>query len=176
MIRLRFSGAHTLPDGGKIDAKELENILIDPFMETMIARAELCSSNSLSSITPSDWIELDSAEDLLLDIGKRQEEDPQAVRSWDFVPLLDALDSDSLPKLKIVASRGDTSWIEMILPQSVVRGSDIEKATSNFVAVPLSMQIEVGNGSWDASLIKRRDIPQQEKDLVQIGFVVLLYT
>ena len=173
MIRLRFSGPNSSEEGESIGTRELENILIDPFTETKIAKADLCSS--LSSIAPSDWIELDSAEDLLLDIGKRQENDPPVVISWDFAHLLDAVDSDSLPKLTIVASRGDTSWVEMILPNPVVMGSDGEKPPGNYFVVPLSMQIEVGNGSWEASLIKRRDIPEQEQDLVRLDFVVLLH-
>jgi dynactin-4 len=175
MIRLRFSCPDSSEGEENIDTKELENILIDPFMETTIAKADLCSSDSLSSMEPSDWIELDSAEDLLLDIGKRQEDDPQLVRSWDFAPLLDALDSDSLPKLTIVASRRDTSWVEMILPNPMVMGSDGDEPPSNYFAVPLSMQIEVGNGSWEASLIKRCDVPEREQDLVRIDLVVLLH-
>ncbi len=173
MIRLRFSGPNSSEE--VVNSKELENILIDPFMETTIAKADLCSSDSLSSIDSSEWIELDSAEDLLLDIGKRQQEDPEVVSSWDFAPLLDTLDSDSLPKLTIVASRGDTSWVELVIPNTVVVGSDGVKAPGNYFAVPLSMQIEVGNGSWEASLIKRRDLPEEEHDLVQLDFVVLLH-
>ncbi|KAK1734603.1 hypothetical protein QTG54_014476 [Skeletonema marinoi] len=175
MIRLRFSGPNSSEEGETIDAKELENILVDPFMETIIAKADLCSSDSLLSIAPCDWIELDSAEDLLLDIGKRQQDDPQVVKSWDFAPLLDALDSNSLPKLTVVASRGDTSWVEVIIPNSAAINSDGEKPPSNCFAVPLSMQIEVGNGSWEASLIKRREVPDGEQDLVQLDIVVLLH-
>ncbi len=173
MIRLRFSGPNSSEE--VLNSKELENILVDPFMETTIAKAEMCSSDSLSSIDPSEWIELDSAEDLLLDIGKRQQDDPEVVRSWDSAPLFDTLDSDSLPKLTTIASRGDTSWVELVLPNTVVVGSDGEKTPSDYFAVPLSMQIEVGNGSWEASLIKRRDVPEEEQDLVQLDFVVLLH-
>ncbi|KAL7443224.1 hypothetical protein ACHAXM_008853 [Skeletonema potamos] len=174
MIRLRFSGPESV-EGENFDTNELENILIDPFTEVTIAKAELCSLDSLSSMDPSDWMELDSAEDLLLDIGKRQDDDPQLVRSWDSAPLLGALDSDSLPKLTIVASRGDTSWVEMILPKPMVMGSDGNKPPSNYFAVPLSMQIEVGNGSWESSLIKRCDVPEHEQDLVRFDFVILLH-
>lgn len=173
MIRLRFSGSSTSNED--LDTKEFENILVDPFTETTIAKADLCSSDSLSSVAPSEWIELDSAEDLILDIGKRQEDDPEVVRSWDFAPLLGALDSDSLPKLTTVACRGDTSWVEVIIPNAIALGSDDDKHPSNHFAVPLSMHIEVGNGSWEASLIKRRDLPEEEQDLVQLDFVVLLH-
>ena len=173
MIRLRFSGPS--PSDEVFDTKELENILVDPFTEATIAKADLCSSDSLSAIAPSEWVELDSAEDLLLDIGKRQEDDPEVVGSWDFAPLLDALDSDSLPNLTIIASRRDTSWVEVIIPNTIALGLDGDKHPSNYFAVPLSMQIEVGNGSWEASLIKRRDLPEEEQDLVQLDFVVLLH-
>lgn len=173
MIRLRFSGPNSSEEA--LNSKELENILVDPFMETTIAKAVLCSSESLSSIDPSKWIELDSAKDLLLDIGKRQEDDPEVVSSWDFAPIFDTLDGDSLPKLTIVASRGDTAWVELVIPSTVVAESDGEKPPSNYFAVPLSMQIEVGNGSWEASLIKRRDLPEEEQDLVHLDFAVLLH-
>ena len=177
MIRLRFSSPSYPDDGVFIDKKELENILIDPFMETAIARAELCSSSSLSSITASDWIELESAEDLLLDIGKQYEEDPQVVKSWEAVPILDALHNNSLPRFNVVASRRDTSWVEMILPDAVATGIDGEEyhTKNNHLAIPLSIQIEVGNGSWEASLIKRKDVSEEsQKDLVDLDLVVLL--
>ena len=175
MIRLRFAGPNVLEERAHIEENELENILIDPFTETTVVKAGLCSLDSLRSISPTDWIELDSAEDLLLDIGKRQDDDPEAVRSWDFASVLDAKETN-YPELKIVASRGDTSWVELTLPHAaMVDGIEDKNPETSYVAVPLSLHIEVGRGSWDGSLIKRLDLPEQEQDIVQIDFVVLLH-
>jgi len=68
--------------------------------------------------------------------------------------------------LKLVASQGDTSWVEFAV--------DFEEEVATNLVVPFSMQIEVGNGSWEASLVKRKELPEQEKDLVKLGLVAVL--
>ncbi|KAL9191306.1 hypothetical protein ACHAXT_001012 [Thalassiosira profunda] len=171
MIRLRISTSSVEgdTDAASIDQSELDNILVDPFAETFV-QAELCPPEFSASLAPSDFFELEPADDPFLDIGKGQVVDPSDVRGWNAVSALDALGGDSTSQLRVVATEGDTAWIELIL----CNASPAKTRDGKLLAVPLALQIEVGNGSWEASLIKRRDISDGEKDLVTLAMVTLL--
>jgi len=180
MIRLRFSGPPD-PGNGSDDAaepspfvhpRELENILVDPFTETSVQGC-LCSSEVTSSLTPTDFFELDPADDPFLDIGKGQVDDPAEVRNWDAKSGLDALGEGSASQMRLVATQGDTAWVELVLCNAA--SEEISSGdTNNYLVVPITLQIEVGNDSWEASLIKRRDLPKEEQDLVTLNLVTLL--
>jgi hypothetical protein len=90
--------------------------------------------------------------------------------------ILGALDIGKASQLRIVSTKGDTAWVELV----VCNAATVDEVSSDTVnanaclAVPLALQIEVGNGSWEASLIKRRDMPAEEKDLVTLYLFALL--
>lgn len=175
MIRLRLSG-WSIPaeekDGAVsplIDSRELQNVLLDPFTE-MFVQGRLCAPTTAASLSPTDFFVLDPADDPFLDIGKGQEDDPSEVRDWDAMSTMGALGDGNTSQLRLVATQGDTAWIELVLCNDAAADED----SSTYLAVPLTMQIEVGNGSWEASLIKRRDLPVGEKDLVALNLVTLL--
>ena len=182
MIRLRLSrpirpggsndeGVETFP---LIHPRELEHILVmdAEFTETHV-KARLSSPEVTSSLAPTDFFVLDPANDPYLDLGKGQEEDPTKVKHWDAASALDAPTKINTSRMHLVATQGDTAWVELILRRATdgKGASDIEH---DLFAVPLTLQIEVGNGSWEASLIKHRDLPEEEKDLVSINLVMLL--
>ena len=170
MIRLRLAGPESNDDECDIvDARELQNILVDPFSETFV-EGKLCPSDTVASITPTDFFVLDPADDPFLDIGKGAVVDPLDVRSWDANAALGALGGDTVSQMRLVATQGDTAWVEMAL----CNDGPAEEDSSAYLAIPLSMQVEVGNGSWEASLIKRRDLPEGEQDLVTLNLVTLL--
>mmetsp|Transcript_2601 Transcript_2601/g.5584 ORF Transcript_2601/g.5584 Transcript_2601/m.5584 type:complete len:554 (-) Transcript_2601:559-2220(-) len=173
MIRLRLSG-WSIPEEEKeeaplIDPRELQNVLVDPFTETFV-HGRLCAPTTAASLSPTDFFVLDPADDPFLDIGKAQEDDPSEVRDWDAMSTIGALGDGNTSQLRVVATHGDTAWVELVLCNAV----SAEEISSSYLAVPLTMQIEVGNGSWEASLIKRRDLPEGEKDLVALNLVTLL--
>jgi hypothetical protein len=142
----------------------------------------------MSSITPTDYFVLDPADDPFLDIGKSHEEDgdPLVVKNWDAMTTLGTIAGDggsgtsSTSKLQLVVTKGDTAWVELILciddatspPPTTINDTN---TNADYLTVPLALQIEIGNGSWEASLIKRRhDIPNEEMDLVTFNLVALL--
>ena len=170
MIRLRFSST-ALTD--TIDDCELQNILIDPFCQTFI-NAQLYSSSAKDSCLCTEWVVLENAEDLFLHIGHNmKDEEPVEVREWNASSALDSFSGRSLPSLRIVAMKNDSAWIEMITT-SCDSTSDPSFRSKSHSAFPIEMQIEVGNGSWEASLIKKRDVSEEEIDLVTLKIVVLL--
>ena len=171
IVRLRLSGP-SLSSGG-IDQKELDNILVDPFSETFI-RGVNCNSAATASLDPTDFFVLEPADDPFLDVGKGKEDDPADVKHWDATSILGGLGNVSKSQLRVVATQGDTAWVELILCNTVDEVSS-DASSEKYLAIPLSLQIEIGNGSWDASLVKRRDgLPEEEKDLVNLGVVALL--
>jgi len=104
-------------------------------------------------------------------MGKEQEEDPIEVLHWEPSTVFDSSDDDTVSTLRILTTRKDTAWVEMIY--SV--GFDLDSVPDdNYLAFSIGLQIEVGNGSWDASLIKKRDLPEDENDIVTLNIVALL--
>jgi len=165
LIRLRFSGVPS--ETPPVDEGELQNILVDPFTETFV-QGVLCNPDATTTLDNTDFIELDAADDPFLDIGKAKEEDPTEVSNWDVTTALDVESNKS--HLRIVAAQGDSAWIELKL-------CNVNQSTEEgkYLAIPFSLQIEVGNGSWEASLIKRRaDLSNDEQDLVTLNLVTLL--
>ena len=77
---------------------------------------------------PTAVATLEAVEDLFLDMNKLKE--PDAVAMF-----------ESTGKTRLVATQADTAWFEVAGGQG---------------AVPLSLQIQVGDGSWESSLIKKQ--------------------
>lgn len=181
IIRLRLSDSSFFGGDRKdeidtlsptISPRELENILLDPFEETFV-QAHLCPPGTTSSLLPTEWLVLDHAEDPFLDIGKGREEDPPAVTKWDASSALGAFSGSNKSMMRIVATQRDKAWIELMLCIDPSDGGK-DDTTNNYLAVPMAMQIEVGNGSWEASLIKCRDLPEEEIDAVTLDLLDLL--
>lgn len=195
MIRLRLASTTTGPSSTisapsvSIDQRELENILVNPFTETFV-QGHLCPTDAMSSIAPTDYFVLDPANDPFLDIGNKSSHeeggDPLVVKNWDAMTTLGTIAGDggsgtsSKSKLLLVATKGDTAWVELILciddatspPPTAINDTN---TNADYLTVPLALQIEIGNGSWEASLIKRRhDTPNEEMDLVTFHLVALL--
>lgn len=199
MIRLRLAASTTTaagpseststPPSVSIDLHELDNILVNPFTEKFV-QGHLCPVDAMLSITPTDYFILDPADDPFLDIGNKssQEEggDPLVVKNWDAMTTLGTIAGDggtsgssSKSKMQLVATKGDTAWVELLLciddASSPPTTTNDTNTNANYLTVPLALQIEVGNGSWEASLIKRQDdIPDEEMDLVTLNLVALL--
>ena len=161
-----------------IDPREFQNILVNPFAETFV-HGHPCPPDATSSITPTDFFVLDPADDPLLDAGKGQRGDPSEVRDWDAKSILGRLDDiGNTSRMRMVATRGDTAWIELVVVFDAAISNDdvppyVANATSH-LAVPLALQIEVGNGSWEAAGISRRSIPSDDEDLVTLDIFALL--
>lgn len=169
MIRLRFSSPVLQGSGenGFIDERELQNVPVDPFSQTFVnARV---GSLSIQSYTPMDWLELENTEDMFLDVRSGQDEDPSEVREWEASSVIGAPGNGKT--FRILATRKDSAWVEMV---TTVESDPDLALTETKLAIPMGLQIEVGNGSWEASLIKRHELPEGEIDIVTLNLVAFL--
>eukprot|EP00429_Kryptoperidinium_foliaceum_P068270 CAMPEP_0176074908 /NCGR_PEP_ID=MMETSP0120_2-20121206/37438_1 /TAXON_ID=160619 /ORGANISM="Kryptoperidinium foliaceum, Strain CCMP 1326" /LENGTH=130 /DNA_ID=CAMNT_0017408609 /DNA_START=217 /DNA_END=606 /DNA_ORIENTATION=+ len=127
----------------------LQDVLVDPFTDQHVT-AELMPA-VVKDLEPTEMCELEPAEDSFLELGKSTFNDvPDLVASWDAGDVLfDSKVSNDGPSssLKLIASKNSTAWFELV----VLEGS---AASGIDNAVPIAMEIEVGKGSWESSLIQ----------------------
>eukprot|EP00980_Cylindrotheca_fusiformis_P028103 scaffold22580_cov210-Cylindrotheca_fusiformis.AAC.10 len=144
----------------------LEKILVDP-LNQQIVNAKLVESVG-SSIQPSEICALEAGEDTFLDFGRSSNEEPIEVAKWDAGEVLaDSKVSEATPStLRVVGSRKSCAWLELVLLET-----SMEAGIYN--AVPLSLQIEVGDGSWESSLIQPELSKDKSKDMVTFDLVVV---
>jgi hypothetical protein len=101
-------------------------------------------------LKPTDLCDLEPAEDSFLELGKSYEEIPQAVSNWNPANVLagkQVAASGPASSLSLIASKSSMAWFELVI---------MEEPTNDgvYCAVPLAMEIEVGNGSWESSLVQ----------------------
>lgn len=112
--------------------------------------AEL-NSLVVKGLEPTELCGLEPAEDSFLELGKTIDEVPEPVASWDAKQALAgsnvATTGGPTASLKFLASKSSNGWFELVV---------LEASTPSGIdrAVPLAMQIEVGNGSWESSLVQ----------------------
>ena len=144
----------------------LQNLLVDPFTDQHV-NAHLIPG-ALMGIEPTKLCPLEPAEDSFLELGKMTDEVPLDVAKWDAGDVL--FDSKVSPDgplatLRLVSSKNSMAWFELV----VLEGSPAKGMDS---AVPLSMDIEVGNGSWDSSLVRPEPKDGGETDMVSFHLVI----
>jgi hypothetical protein len=151
MVRLRF-GPSTLEN-----ARALKQVLIDSLK---VSYADIIlNPKATSTLKPSEFVQLDSVQDSFLELGKSSRSSlPEAVASW-----TPTAPGDS-PSIQLVASYKDTAWLELILTVTDYQQNQV------WTAAPITLQIQVGDGSWESSLIKC--IPSERPDLVTFDIFI----
>jgi len=116
-------------------------------------------------------VTLEPVEDAFLELGKGHGYDPPSVKEWDATCILTEfcrnmedeeetkkkmndqkdIGATTLLQFQLVEQVKDVAWIQCIIvdPNAVVK-----EKSNEFVCTPLSMDIEVGNGSWETSWIQ----------------------
>ena len=148
----------------------MNNILLDPYQRLYvdastidIPKDDICLQNF------TDVAELEPSEDILLDIGKSGEnEDIDEVLSWDASTVLSSMNSS---KISLLSHKKDVAWFELLFVDA--RLSEIDHHQEYAVTMPIGIQIQVGEGSWESSLIKVNR-PNEELDFVQFWTRVVL--
>jgi dynactin-4 len=164
LIRMRFSPSQYDGEAGD-SGKEtvLKHVLLDS-LELVFANISVDFAIA-STIDATEMIELESMEDALLEIGKSQTGViPDAVASWT------PPGEGSASAVRVVATKRDSAWVEFV----VVGGASdsIGAAEVSRQTVPLAMDIQVGEGSWESSLIKPRE-DVKGPDLVRFDVLVV---
>lgn len=148
----------------------LQNVLVDPFTNQHVTAQLMLEV--VEGLTPTEVCELEPAEDSFLELGKSSDEVPEEVSKWEAGDVLvDSTVNKNGPtsSLKLIAVKNSMAWFELVV---------LEGATSKGVdsAVPLAMQIEVGNGSWETSLVQPEstvDGDNSQRDMVTFNLVIV---
>lgn len=171
MIRTRLIGAE------RDDYISLQNVLLDPLLRNRVNARMICGT---STLVLSDMVELEPVEDAFLGMGKGQSHDPKEVEGWDADEVLNVEagqeDSSSVGcSFRTVAVNKDTAWIELLVTEDedTVSPSGSEVHSSDYIATPVTLQIEVGNGSWENSLIKPKEAEDGGDDIVSLRLVLV---
>jgi hypothetical protein len=169
-IRMRLAASdyagEPVWDEPVILSSHLQNLLVDPFTDQHINAQVMLQA--VQSLDPTEICELQPAEDSFLELGKVADEIPEAVAKWDAGEILfnsKVSVNGTAASLRLIASKNSMAWFELV----VLEGNLAQGVNS---AVPLSMDIEVGNGSWDSSLVRPEQIEQAKKDMVSFDLVI----
>jgi hypothetical protein len=145
----------------------LENLLVDPLTQ-QIVNAKL-APDVARNLQATEICQLEPAEDSFLELGKSSNEEPDEVAKWDAGDVLfdSKVGPDSPSSLRLVGQKNSCAWFELVLFETKMdRGVNC--------AVPLALQIEVGDGSWDSSLVQAEPVKDDEtKDMVTFDLVIV---
>ena len=126
----------------------------------------------VGGLDPTDVCQLEPAEDSFLEFGKSVNEVPEVVIKWSAGEALSgskvSKEEGPTSSLRLLASNSSNAWFELITLES----SLVEKGLHS--AIPLAMHNEVGNGSWESSLVlpERNKDGGESKDLVTFDLVI----
>ena len=171
-IRLRFASSKYTGESEWDDKTKttplLENLLVDPLTQQYVD-AKLTPSVT-KNLEATAVCELEPAEDSFLELGKSSNDELlDAVAKWDAGDVL--FDSKVGPEqpasLRLIGQKNSFAWFELVLLET-----KMEKGLN--CAVPLALQIEVGDGSWESSLVQAEPVAGGEgKDVVTFDLVVI---
>ena len=148
-VQLRFAASDYQGEYGwdKSDKREsaMKQLVVDELMQTYL-NVDL-KTDALHDMPPTEVVELSS--DPFIEFGGKAREIPNQVQGWKAPD--GVIDS---AQLRLVASHASTVWFELL-----TRGLSSEKEGFQ-PGIPIAMEVKVGNGSWESSLIPQ----QKEKD------------
>ncbi len=168
------------------------NVLLDPLLRTTTEELHvLLFGSNLSASTETPTIELQSMEDsILLDYASTSPAAhstsantrnalPGAINEWG----LDQTDHQNIlsdknnhynrsdNQLRFVAQNASTAWYELSVVEPMIQHHLSTGATSSY-GIPMILEIDLGNGSWESSLIP----VEQENDTVRLDLVLVFRT
>jgi hypothetical protein len=149
----------------------LQKILVDPLSQLSVD-AHLDTELS-KAVQPTDTCELEPAEDSFLELGKTNDDIPEPVAKWDASNvLLDPKLSTEIPaRVHLVGQKKSVAWFELVL-----QAPSLTEHQHVCRAIPLALQIQVGDGSWESSLIQSHTLEGGSKDFVSFDLVIMWHT
>jgi len=159
-VRLRFSHSSYAgePTWDEDDATSptaittmtMSHLLVDTLTQKRFARVEL-STAALSSLPATDVVGLLSAEDSIIEMGGRARDIPESVAHWQAAQAVDAAQAQTA-RMRLVAHCASDAWFELVVPAASLTTTGVDGVQVH-PAFPLLLQVELGNGSWESSLI-----------------------
>ena len=159
-VRLRF-GASVYEGEQGWDAEgpsetSINQLLVDELAQTF--RDIKLNTSILRDLDTTATVELLSSEDSFIEFGGKARETPPEILEW-------KAPEGKIEKsvIRLVASSHSTVWFELLT-------FGLEATTEGQQpAIPLALEVEVGNGSWESSLIPQQ---QNENDFVAFDLVI----
>jgi len=168
-IRFRLAssdyGGEPVWDGDSTERNPLlENICVEPLNQKIVS-ASLAPEIG-KSIQASTVVELEPGEDSFLDLGRSIYDEPEEVYRWKAEEALEdsKVSAENPSSVRVIDSRKSSAWLELIVMETPVDAGFSP-------AVALSLQIEVGGGSWESSLIQPES--GDKKDMVNFDLVLV---
>jgi hypothetical protein len=172
VVRLRLQSSEYKGEpvwDSKIDRTPvLEDLLVDPLTQTKLNTK--LATETVRQLQATQVCELEAAEDSFLELGKLLNDDePDEVAQWDSTAVLSSstISSGSSPStLRLLAQKSAVGWFELVL---------LETTAENglYSAIPLALQIEVGEGSWESSLVQPEPVEGEGvKDMATFDLVL----
>lgn len=156
-VRLRFSessysGEVDYWNNGEksSDSPFFSRLLVDSLSRTIVHAA--FRPNLVDSMARSETVDLLSAEDSIIELGGKALRTPAQVLNWSPDNSVDAKDAvgyapKDAPSMRLIATNAADAWFEL----SIRDTSSYSVLTT--CTVPLALEVDLGNGSWESSLI-----------------------
>ena len=159
-LRLRFAassyqGEYTWSLQSEARESSMDQVLVDELTQTYLD-IEL-DTKILRDLPTTEAVELLSSEDSFIEFGGKARETPTEIREWKAPS-----GQSEKSSLRMVASSSSTAWFELVTTGLVAH-------ESRRPAIPIALQVQVGNGSWESSLI-----PQQKDDDDFVSFDLVI--
>lgn len=158
-VRLRFAASAYEGELGwdTNDPPEtnINHLLVDELTQTLLDIN--LDTNVLRDLATTETVELLSSEDSFIEFGGKARETPPEIREWTAPE--DVVDKSAI---RLVASSSSTAWFELLT-------FGLESTDGQYPAIPIALEVEVGNGSWESSLIPQQ---QNENDFVSFDLVI----
>lgn len=161
-VRLRFAASSYVGeiDWDNANAKTLilPDLLVDSLTQKKVT-AEV-RPDILNDFQSTSFVELLPAEDSVIELGGKMIAIPKEVLAWEPAHV----DDTAKDRMRLIAQSASIAWFELYIPSYEGR---------TVTAVPLALEIEVGNGSWESSLIQPRVISDSKADKVTLDLVLV---
>lgn len=132
----------------------------------------------LTQQTTTETVELLSAEDSIIELGGRARSKPEPVIQWKK-NIQSSSASSSLPPqndggLRLVAKSASDAWFEVVVVKQQQQQQEEEAAATSerATAIPLAMQVDLGNGSWESSLVPVAEGKEEQQDSVTFDLLL----
>ena len=144
----------------------LNNIVFRSFPLQLINTNVIPANNCKTSM---DIITLEPIEDSFLDLKVGQSADKSTdIKNWENN--IDWSNKSRVCDCKLVLQEKDTAYVQFMVWNCEHKG--INENGEEFVSTPLALEIEIGDGSWESSLIQKESGYDDEKRDF-LSFVVL---
>jgi len=183
-IRLRLAASSYRGETSWDDDAEsvqLPELLVDTWSQTIVDA--VLAPDLSEGLEPTATAELLSAEDSIIEMGVKTREVPEDVANWDGASCMASSAShvggaSSLrSSVRLLAHSASSSWFELTLLGIPKKHQRDDASAGTATAVPLALQIEVGNGSWESSLIQSQITKGHgEPDRVIFDLILIIAT